>query len=149
MAKFCSNCGSPLQEGQDVCLKCGLFIKKDNLNVSNDTYNTETKKSYYHKTYTIIVGIIFIFLSFCVLIAGFSGEYLVENPILVFTIPGMLGLLSGTILLLASSNKNLFLVSGLIMFICFLFNFLAQMDISILGILCIIFGIINCVYSRN
>lgn len=29
MAKFCSNCGSELQENQDVCLKCGTAVKKE------------------------------------------------------------------------------------------------------------------------
>lgn len=27
MAKFCQNCGSPLEENQEVCLKCGVFVK--------------------------------------------------------------------------------------------------------------------------
>ncbi len=29
MAKFCSNCGSELQDNQDVCLKCGTAVKKE------------------------------------------------------------------------------------------------------------------------
>ncbi len=28
MAKFCDNCGTELQEGQDICLKCGKIINK-------------------------------------------------------------------------------------------------------------------------
>ena len=32
MAKFCSNCGKELQENQDVCLNCGVTVKKDNHN---------------------------------------------------------------------------------------------------------------------
>ena len=35
MAKFCSNCGSELQENQDVCLKCGVAIKKENVTGTN------------------------------------------------------------------------------------------------------------------
>lgn len=30
MAKFCSNCGSEIQEGQQVCLKCGKLIGSSN-----------------------------------------------------------------------------------------------------------------------
>ena len=26
MAKFCANCGSELQDNQDVCLKCGVNV---------------------------------------------------------------------------------------------------------------------------
>jgi predicted nucleic acid-binding Zn ribbon protein len=36
MAKFCSNCGAPLEDGQEVCLKCGHITNKnfgDNLKI--------------------------------------------------------------------------------------------------------------------
>lgn len=29
MAKFCQNCGSELNENQEVCLKCGVKVKKE------------------------------------------------------------------------------------------------------------------------
>ena len=29
MAKYCSNCGEKVKENQDVCLKCGVSIKKE------------------------------------------------------------------------------------------------------------------------
>ena len=29
MAKYCGNCGSELNEKQDVCLKCGNKVKKE------------------------------------------------------------------------------------------------------------------------
>ena len=29
MTKFCSNCGKELNEGAEFCLKCGKFIKKE------------------------------------------------------------------------------------------------------------------------
>lgn len=32
MAKFCQNCGSELNEHQDICLKCGVKVKKENSN---------------------------------------------------------------------------------------------------------------------
>ena len=35
MVKYCSNCGNEVNENADICLKCGVFIKKDN-NVSNN-----------------------------------------------------------------------------------------------------------------
>ena len=30
MAKFCSNCGGELNENQDICLKCGVRVNKQN-----------------------------------------------------------------------------------------------------------------------
>lgn len=29
MKLFCTNCGKELQEGQDICLNCGVAVKKD------------------------------------------------------------------------------------------------------------------------
>lgn len=34
MAKFCSNCGKELKENQDVCLNCGVNVKKNNNNIN-------------------------------------------------------------------------------------------------------------------
>ena len=31
MAKFCSNCGSELKEGADICLKCGKIVNVDKI----------------------------------------------------------------------------------------------------------------------
>ena len=40
MAKFCANCGSEINENADICLKCGVLINKDNMNVNSvETYN--------------------------------------------------------------------------------------------------------------
>lgn len=30
MAKFCQNCGTELNEAQDICLNCGVQVKKVN-----------------------------------------------------------------------------------------------------------------------
>lgn len=35
MAKFCSNCGKELKENQDVCLNCGVSVKRNNNNNTN------------------------------------------------------------------------------------------------------------------
>ena len=39
MDKFCQNCGHALQEGQDVCLNCGLVVNKSNT-TNNNTKTT-------------------------------------------------------------------------------------------------------------
>lgn len=43
MAKFCSNCGAELNENQDICLKCGVRIKKENSNTANNNPNAKSK----------------------------------------------------------------------------------------------------------
>ena len=40
MSKFCSNCGNELNDGADVCLKCGKNIRKSD---SNGISNVEEK----------------------------------------------------------------------------------------------------------
>ena len=39
MAKFCTNCGTELNEQQDICLKCGVRVNKEK------TVNTKKLKS--------------------------------------------------------------------------------------------------------
>lgn len=39
VAKFCKNCGSELNEGQDVCLKCGVKVGKGTSNNNGYCYN--------------------------------------------------------------------------------------------------------------
>lgn len=51
MAKFCSNCGKEVQENQDVCLNCGVTIRK-----INNTNNIPGAKS------KIAAGLLGIFL---------------------------------------------------------------------------------------
>ena len=36
MAKYCTNCGAELNDIQDICLKCGVRVRKDN-SVNNDS----------------------------------------------------------------------------------------------------------------
>mgnify|MGYP003305623683 CR=1 FL=1 len=35
MAKYCTNCGKEIQENQDVCLNCGVTIKKTTTNLKS------------------------------------------------------------------------------------------------------------------
>lgn len=43
MAKFCSNCGSELNEEQVICLKCGVAVKSNT--IPNKTNNTSNNAS--------------------------------------------------------------------------------------------------------
>ena len=57
MAKFCSNCGAELNEVQDICLKCGVQIRKDNNNQNNINNDPNAKSK-------MAAGLLAIFLGF-------------------------------------------------------------------------------------
>ena len=139
MAKFCQNCGKELNEQQDICLGCGVFIDKET--------SIKIKDKVSHKGYKTTTGIIMIVLGTC-MILGASNE-LYDYPLLVFSIPGLLGLTSGILNLISKKRSNLLLVSGIIMFIGAIVNFLGIIDVSIFMILAIIFGIFNIIYSKD
>ena len=54
MAKYCSNCGSELKEGADICLKCGKIVNNQNNN--QNVYKDPNAKS------KIVAGILGILL---------------------------------------------------------------------------------------
>lgn len=43
MAKFCSNCGAELNDEQEICLKCGVRVKNDNMKNTNTNSNAKSK----------------------------------------------------------------------------------------------------------
>jgi len=57
MAKFCDNCGTELQEGQDICLKCGKIINKKAANGSSSEVNSLALAGF-------IVALVSLFLNF-------------------------------------------------------------------------------------
>lgn len=63
MAKYCANCGTELNDVQDICLKCGVRV-----NNSYSTYNPEAKSK-------IAAGLLALFL----------GGYGVHNFYLGYT----------------------------------------------------------------
>lgn len=63
MAKYCANCGTELNDVQDICLKCGVRINKNNSN-----NNPEAKSK-------VAAGILALFL----------GSYGVHNFYLGYT----------------------------------------------------------------
>lgn len=139
MGKFCTNCGKEIKDDQDICLGCGRIIKKEQKLPPKD-----------HKTYIIATGIIMIIISASLLISGLSESTLeYGNRILMFTIPGVLGIIGGTLGLLGNKDKKLLLISGLVYFSGALINFVAIIDISIFAILAIVFGIFNIIYSKE
>lgn len=140
MAKFCQNCGAEIKEEQDICLGCGVFLNKENAPVKK---GEKTK----HSGYITSTSIIMIILGVCMVLG--SNNDLYEYPILVFSIPGLLGIVSGIISLNAKKNIKLLLISGILLLVGAIINFIGIIDVSIFMILAIIFGILNIVYSRE
>lgn len=139
MAKFCQNCGKELNEEQDICLGCGILINKVTHKKIKDKSN--------HRGYKTTTGIIMIVLGAC-MIFGASDE-IYDYPLIVFSIPGLLGVVSGILTLLSKKRPNLLIISGILLFVGAFVNFLGIIDISIFMILAIIFGIFNIIYSKD
>ena len=105
MAKFCSNCGSELNENQDICLKCGVKVNKSNSNV-NTNPNGKSKMA---------AGLLGIFLgTFGVhnFYLGFTGKAVGQLLITVLScgilspVSAIWGLVEGIMILSGSSNKD-------------------------------------------
>ncbi|MCM1371243.1 MAG: hypothetical protein NC181_05095 [Clostridium sp.] len=138
MGKFCRNCGKELNEDQDVCLGCGTILNKSPEPIS------QIKKSGDKAGYRITSGVVMIILGFCVLCATGSEGY--DYPMLIFGIPGLLGLTAGILSLCSKNNKILYLISGILLFLAALINFIALIDISIYALACITFGIFDIIF---
>lgn len=103
MSKFCSNCGKPLKENQDVCLECGKSVSLKKVN--NDP-NAKSK---------MVAGLLGIFLgSFGVhnFYLGFNSKAVTQLLITVLScgllspISGIWGLVEGISILTGSINKD-------------------------------------------
>lgn len=104
MAKFCQNCGSELNENQEVCLKCGVKIKKEE-NKSADP-NAKSKMA---------AGLLGIFLgSFGVhnFYLGYTGKAVGQLLLTVLScgvlavVSGIWGLIEGIMILSGSINVD-------------------------------------------
>ena len=111
MAKFCSNCGGELNETQDICLKCGVRINKNNVNTNP---NAKSK---------IAAGLLGIFLgSFGVhnFYLGYTGKAVTQLLLTIFgwilaifvvgifmcAAAGIWSLIEGIMILAGSINKD-------------------------------------------
>ena len=130
MEKFCTNCGSELREGQEVCLGCGRVLA------------TKMEKKKNHNVYITISSIVMIVLGVALLMNFQLSAF-------VYGIPGILGLAGGIVGLCSKKNKNLLFISGILHLVGAGINTVAIMNISIYGILSIIFGIMNIIYGKE
>ena len=106
MAKFCGNCGAELNEGQDVCLKCGKQLSKNTKPVTSG--NGERKPK-------IAAGLLGIFLgTFGVhnFYLGFTGKAVAQLLITILScgilsgVSAIWGLIEGILILTGSINKD-------------------------------------------
>lgn len=140
MGKYCSNCGSELNETQNVCLKCGVLLENSN----NNSHKIKNKNGYI-KTSSIIM----IVLGACMVIGSNENSYLYDNTALVFVLPGFVAIISGILALCSKNNKKLLLTAGILLLIGALLNFIGIVDVSLFMILAVIFGIFDIIYSRE
>lgn len=104
MAKFCSNCGKELNENQDVCLNCGVSIKRNNQ--SNNNPNSKSK---------IAAGLLGIFLgAFGVhnFYLGYTGKAVAQLLITILScgtlsvVSAIWGLIEGIMILTGSISTD-------------------------------------------
>ena len=104
MAKFCSNCGKELQENQDVCLNCGVVVKRNH--PSNNNSNAKSK---------IAAGLLGIFLgAFGVhnFYLGYTGKAVAQLLITILScftlsiISSIWGLIEGIMILTGSITTD-------------------------------------------
>lgn len=104
MAKFCSNCGKELQETQDVCLNCGVSVKRNSS--SNNNPNAKSK---------IAAGLLGIFLgAFGVhnFYLGYTGKAVAQLLITILScftlsiVSSIWGLIEGIMILTGSITTD-------------------------------------------
>lgn len=139
MGKYCSNCGSELNETQDICLKCGVLLKKD--------ISVPKKKK--HSSYIKTSSIIMIIIGACMILGANANSYMYDNIVVVFILPGILAVISGILALNSKKNRKYLLYSGAFYIIGAVVNFIGIIDISFYMILAVIFGIFNIIYSKD
>ena len=105
MAKFCQNCGSELNENQDICLKCGVKVKKEGSSNNADP-NAKSK---------IAAGLFFFFLGSLGVhnfYLGFTGKAVAQLLITVLScgflspISAIWALVEGIMIFSGSINKD-------------------------------------------
>ena len=103
MNKFCSNCGKELKENQDVCLNCGVSVKKTNNN------NNPNGKS---KIAAGILGILLGTLGVHNFYLGYTGKAIAQLLISVLScftlsfVSAIWGLIEGIMILTGSINTD-------------------------------------------
>lgn len=104
MAKYCSNCGAELNDTQDICLKCGVRVKK--VNPANGDPNAKSK---------VAAGLLGIFLGALGVhnfYLGYTGKAVTQLLISVLScgllsgVSAIWGLIEGIMILSGSIDRD-------------------------------------------
>lgn len=104
MSRFCSNCGSELNDVQDICLKCGVKIEKEK--PTNTDPNAKSK---------LAAGLLGIFLGALGVhnfYLGYTGRAVAQLLISVLScgilsvVSGIWGLIEGIMILSGSIDRD-------------------------------------------
>lgn len=161
MSRFCVNCGKEVNE--NFCPNCGTKVPEVNgqpnvqsvegvqpvQNAQPVQSNNDISK--YYDIYKLIAGIVMIFFGVMMVVFSLDPDktYLYElagyDITLAFTAPGLLCLGGGVLSILSRKNKNLLIPTAILFFIAAVINMSGISDISILFILCCLFGALDIV----
>ena len=133
MSKFCTKCGNELKEGAEFCTSCG--------NKVNGTVKTYKET----KSFTVM-GVCMIVLSLIVMCGatadGISDKLDVN---VVFIIPTLVAIGGGILSIMSKKNKSFLIYSGALYILAAAINTYGIKDVSIFGIVNIIFAIYNII----
>ena len=156
--KYCSNCGAKM-EG-NFCSNCGAKSVQENETQINqevaDYIKTKVEGKKNHNGYRLSVGIIMIVLGALVFIGGLNIEDALETfgiessqVTMALTLPGLLCITGGILSITSKKNNTLLLASGIAYLVAAVLNIITISDISLLAILCCVFGPINIAFSTK
>ncbi len=126
MAKFCTNCGSPIEENQEKCVSCGKVLKASTAGSGNNSANSQanvTPNQNYNQSNgnvpgaksKVLAGLLGIFLgTFGVhnFYLGYNGKAVAQLLISVLSccalspISSIWGLVEGIMILTGSINTD-------------------------------------------
>lgn len=128
------------------------FFNKDNsttqLNDVLQPQNTvEMKKKNDHNGYKNWSSIVLMIFGFCLMLN--MGNELYGNSFLVFFLPGFLGIVAGILKLTNKKSNSLLLTAGICSIVGTVINTIGILDLSLYGILALVFGILDIKYATS
>ncbi len=161
---FCTNCGAKVQDAQvnNVGLDANQGMNNGFNNEVNAYFQKQIDAKKNHNGYRVAVGVIMIVLGAIMLFAGIViqsalnsanvltrleyAQYVNINLTFAIILPSLLVLAGGILSIISKKNNMLLLISGISYLVAAVCNICAISDISILAILCLVFGPINIVF---
>lgn len=105
---YCGNCGNKLEEGQEVCLKCGKVVRNINNNSTNSNSNPNAKSRIAAGVLGILLGALGIHNFYL----GYTNKGITQLLITVLScgvlsfVSALWGLIEGIMILVGSINVD-------------------------------------------